>query len=731
MQRRLSAIATVIVMAAAMTACGNKEVYDSEMFVQVQKTSASQGLKEGPDAFQEALPDESFYLAIHRSVLNNQRWFMSASVSQENGQPGFSMGTRVVRFAAQNGKLVVLNADVLKDFSIAIASEEVLDSFEIVTNFRRFRNERNYIVFDPAAAQNRFVISPFTQSTESSLSRPVEVYASYLQNYRGLDDGISFEKIVGGTVVTDEGVEGVQMTLGLSFRMYEEGINFAEVPAPATDHYFVGHQRPIGTTGYTVPAVKFNIYEGMDPIEFVLSQSVLDIQADPRFADNNIDIVGAVRAGIENWNSVFGYEALTTRIAADSDRWANNDVNYLLVDPSSRLGYAYADIGRFNPNTGEARSANIYFSSVFINGFFDTYFPAAEPATGAKEAAGTQTTANIGGAQDATIVGWGGAMARQRPQCVLQAAKRPSVNGVAAAAMTPAEMVETSITQVILHEMGHVLGLRHNFKGSVSVPTASTMDYTRDADSLLLATPGAYDVDAVRYLYGLSAELPGQPFCTDDDIWAAPSDGNCYPYDEGQTPLTDYWLPTYNDLRGLYLGGVQQVDGILEILSILIHRFEWGERDETESLVAIEGLLDGIGVNVPEGFTLPDDAVYQTQADLAAMIALETLFTASDLFGFIPADLPTIENYPVYTKFVQAQLVGIAENTDGIRSLGTRIKAIGFLKQYQTSEGFTAANGVRENIDIQLAAETAPAARAELKELAIHAAAAVTPYYNY
>ena len=81
-------------------------------------------------------------------------------------------------------------------------------------------------------------------------------------------------------------------------------------------------------------------------------------------------------------------------------------------------------------------------------------------------------------------------------------------NAVVPEGMTGKEFLEKYLTQVILHEVGHTLGLRHNFKGSLSV--SSVMDYNAEADAVRLDKPGAYDVAAVRYLYGLSAAAPTQ-----------------------------------------------------------------------------------------------------------------------------------------------------------------------------------------------------------------------------
>ena len=97
--------------------------------------------------------------------------------------------------------------------------------------------------------------------------------------------------------------------------------------------------------------------------------------------------------------------------------------------------------------------------------------------------------------------------------------------------------------QVVAHEVGHTLGLRHNFKGSLLPPSSSIMDYTSDAASIgeRRRTAGGYDIAAIQYLYGLSAELPTQPFCNDQD--ADVVDPDCRRRDQGARPLSDFFLP--------------------------------------------------------------------------------------------------------------------------------------------------------------------------------------------
>ncbi len=88
------------------------------------------------------------------------------------------------------------------------------------------------------------------------------------------------------------------------------------------------------------------------------------------------------------------------------------------------------------------------------------------------------------------------AMPTQR-LCELKVANAATLNTAGAAlddTLTKKQKVEAYMTHTVMHEIGHTLGLRHNFKGSLG--QTSVMDYPLQQDAVALTAPGAYDVDA-------------------------------------------------------------------------------------------------------------------------------------------------------------------------------------------------------------------------------------------
>jgi len=117
----------------------------------------------------------------------------------------------------------------------------------------------------------------------------------------------------------------------------------------------------------------------------------------------------------------------------------------------------------------------------------------------------------------------------------------------------PDEFIGEMVRDVIMHEVGHVLGLRHNFKGSSTFAlddinsaawrdkdrpiSGSVMDYnafnyhTGEGDvhsPHFMTALGPYDLWAIRYGYGVDADLasilgesgrPEHAFLTDEDLY--------------------------------------------------------------------------------------------------------------------------------------------------------------------------------------------------------------------
>ena len=334
-----------------------------------------------------------------------------------------------------------------------------------------------------------------------------------------------------------------------------------------------------------------------------------------------------VEQGILEWNKAFdklGFQnALAVRWQADRDEFDPEDINYCTfrwITTSST--FAMSGI-RSNPITGEIIDGDVIFDANWIKhwkqeyayltggalpngqGGDDDFRPLAmaeilSPIMAAKEGFG-QVPLPHGNLQDAVNPGANGlrleAVPAEWSSTTLKLRERMSLGqlsacqfttgmnaefGLAAVALADADAAETklpdefigqAIKEVVMHEVGHSLGLRHNFKSSTMLTAeevndpavtrvkgmvGSVMDYTpvnivakgQKQGDFVPTTIGPYDYWAIEYAYkpvmgDESSELkkiasrapePGLTFATDEDM-RGNNDPYVNVYDLGSDPL--------------------------------------------------------------------------------------------------------------------------------------------------------------------------------------------------
>ena len=291
----------------------------------------------------------------------------------------------------------------------------------------------------------------------------------------------------------------------------------------------------------------------------------------------------AVRAGIEEWNKAFekaGWlNAIEVRQQLDNEDWDPEDIRYntfrwITADAGFAMGPS-----RVNPYTGQILDADIIFDADFLN-FWKEEFETLTPG---------QVAALTGGAIDPEP----DAVNSGKPffglgfdRCVLNRGMAHQLAfGAAAILANPdpkvaAEQREKLILQglkeVTMHEVGHTLGLRHNFKASKMLGLKELNDAAKDGKALVgsvmdysptnivpkdwrqgdyyTTTLGPYDYWVMEYGYkplsgGTQGELEelkkiaarsGDPtlrFATDEDTVGSDPDPDSNRFDLGSDSL--------------------------------------------------------------------------------------------------------------------------------------------------------------------------------------------------
>ena len=245
-----------------------------------------------------------------------------------------------------------------------------------------------------------------------------------------------------------------------------------------------------------------------------------------------------VRAGILEWNRAFeeaGFlDAVRVLDAPDDTTWSAADARYSTVrwTATNRSVYAVGP-SSVDPRTGEILNADVLVAASWIQTWRGESSDYVSPATAMEALRLEDSLAAAGG--EAALCRYGAGLARQGSVARASLAARGVIGRGAA---VPREYIGEALKALVMHEVGHTLGLRHNFRGSSGISAddladrehteahghgVSVMDYSPPALALdgrrqghyFSPTIGSYDRWAVTYGY---ADVPaGQVAMADAD----------------------------------------------------------------------------------------------------------------------------------------------------------------------------------------------------------------------
>lgn len=408
----------------------------------------------------------------------------------------------------------------------------VEDAKELIQSFEIIEEDASSVVFDWGSGLNTIRMEEAMQSeTDLDPSAPkrtsVNILSSYVDKVSVTSSRIEIVQIAKAQEVAiknrkenpfDEKDAGTpnfdvtETTLNLNIQIlpYKLDPDFKpkEKDASKTVGFFVA---PVAKSNQSDEKsfliTKWNIAPGKAPVRVFIS------------SNTPAEYVDTVKEGILYWNKVLGFEGLTAEVGGDDRTVPPLHAVMVRWIPWEDAGFAYAT-GQADPLTGELLRAQVFMTSAFtmVKGRGKKLVPVINP----------QVACNFSQAFKA--------MEDLRPDNSLDL-----------------RIAQDMVRAVVAHEVGHIMGLRHNFAGSASVSitgvevlqriknylsdvadvgalTASTvMDYVKGAEDILLGkfiqnNPLPYDQTALKWAYSSddkAFEANSSKYCTDEDLITA------------------------------------------------------------------------------------------------------------------------------------------------------------------------------------------------------------------
>ncbi len=396
---------------------------------------------------------DRYLLAIPKSGFGKDYLFTASLIPQARAATSTGLAAKIVRF-----ELFPDGVDLYESTQGLLVTED-LPARRLLATFAIVRQDADQVVVDFNRGMRRVFTQAWTDGggLDADRDRVLEVPEGRVFEMRQ-DQGrlVVRQSIQARNRQADQNLEQ-RLEVRYFLSPYQQGACDAKEPNAADTRY----------------ARYFETEGKIEPVTGRISSRVarFDIRQPVVFhysANTPADYVEAVKDGILYWNRAFGKEVVQARKAPEGVTAPDARLNIIQWVPWDNAGFAYADV-LLDPITGESEHGQAYITSVFAfagkaraRALMRAMLDLAEPKKDKKDTTSLRLGLPFLSAAPACQVD---------PRSFAQAMAQGLQEVLANDELTDAAVLRVSqdyVRETVAHEVGHVLGLRHNFAGSLS-----------------------------------------------------------------------------------------------------------------------------------------------------------------------------------------------------------------------------------------------------------------------